>query len=689
MIRRQAGIITIGRGRNLLPIDCEDPLNWLKNLKTAYKLGFGFLAVLTLEFAVFVITQQAMQRYIHAVANEGAQAHACVVIAQNASQDSEMMASEVMAYVYTKDQAHWDAKHAADDAAGLAFDDLKGRIGRLPDSRSLSSALEQVSKQDDTVCNPLEDKTMELAKEGKGEVAKKLYTTQYVPARSTLESGIRQLITDLNRFAAAQDTAQQKSAREAVMLGWILQATVLFLAAGICLALTRYMTSTLAQVSGRLETLNAVCITNLGTAVQAMEQGDLTAQVVSTTEPLDILTKDEFGQMAATFNAMLGRVKATIGSFRQSQASLSTLVLQMQASAIQVNAVADALTGTSQHVGAITEEISATMTEVAQASEQSACGAAEIAQGSANQADSVAEGAEMVKELASAVQGVAREAEAASQAVEQATQTAAAGSQAVEQTVAGMHRIQGAVSHSSQVIASLGQTSVQIGGIVQTIDEIAGQTNLLALNAAIEAARAGKAGRGFAVVADEVRKLAERCTAATQDIGKLIGDIQRQTGEAVTAMESGTREVTTGTALAGEAGAALERIQRVIEEMSGRVLGISAASEEMSASAQGVTQTITEIAAVIEQSSAAAEEMSASSEQVSASVQIVAGTTVQQEAAAAELVVSASELSGVAQTLSELVGRFHVEKATEAAVRQSRPASNSTTQPALSLRRVA
>lgn len=460
-----------------------------------------------------------------------------------------------------------------------------------------------------------------------------------------------------------------------------LLALALLFGAAVAWLITRYITLALSQISSRIVSLDTICVVNLNAAVTALEQGDLTVAIATGTEPLTSQSKDEFGQMAHTFNQMLAKLQATIASFRKSQSSLSGLIQDMQASADQVDSAARTLSGTSQQIGAATEEIGAAMHEVAQASEQSARGASEIAQGSSSQAASVAGGSEQVKELVAAVLGVTQDTEAASQSAQLATQTAAAGARAVEQTVAGMGRIQEGSGQVAEAIASLGQTSAKIGGIVQTIDEIAGQTNLLALNAAIEAARAGEAGRGFAVVADEVRKLAERCTTATKDIGGLIGDIQSQTRQAVSAMEAGKVDVVAGMSLAGEAGAALARIQAVVSDISGRIISISAASEEMSASAQEVSGTISEVAAVIEESSAAAEEMSASAEQVSTLVQTVAGTTSQQGAAVEELVASAGELAGVSAGLSELIARFKTEP---------EPLSSlSGAKPALTLRKVA
>jgi len=92
---------------------------------------------------------------------------------------------------------------------------------------------------------------------------------------------------------------------------------------------------------------------------------------------------------------------------------------------------------------------------------------------------------------------------------------------------------------AAEQVGSLSQRAEEIGGFVQLIQEVASQTNLLALNAAIEAARAGEAGRGFAVVADEVRNLAQRTSGATEDISRLVQDIQSETRQAREIMDQG------------------------------------------------------------------------------------------------------------------------------------------------------
>ena len=91
---------------------------------------------------------------------------------------------------------------------------------------------------------------------------------------------------------------------------------------------------------------------------------------------------------------------------------------------------------------------------------------------------------------------------------------------------------------------------------------------------------AGDAGRGFAVVADEVQRLAERAANATKQIEVLVRTIQTDTNEAVVSMERSTTDVVGGALLAENAGAALEEIEQVSNQIASLVQNISGSSRQ-------------------------------------------------------------------------------------------------------------
>jgi len=175
--------------------------------------------------------------------------------------------------------------------------------------------------------------------------------------------------------------------------------------------------------------------------------------------------------------------------------------------------------------------------------------------------------------------------------------------QAVQDTIGGMNSIRDQIQETSKRIKRLGESSQEIGSIVELINDIAEQTNILALNAAIQAASAGEAGRGFAVVADEVQRLAERSASATKRIETLVQTIQSDTNEAVSSMEQTTAEVVAGARLAEDAGTALGDIERVSNDLSALIQNISAAARQQSAAATDTSATMNVIQEITSQTS--------------------------------------------------------------------------------------
>lgn len=222
------------------------------------------------------------------------------------------------------------------------------------------------------------------------------------------------------------------------------------------------------------------------------------------------------------------------------------------------------------------------------ATQQTAASARSLAAASEEQSRQIKEATGSIKQMAASIDEVSGNAERSADVARHSVDIAHKGGDAVRRTIEGMNTIRETIQETSKRIKRLGESSQEIGDIVELINDIADQTNILALNASIQASMAGEAGRGFAVVADEVQRLAERSTSATKQIEVLVSTIQADTNEAVVSMERSTTDVVGGALLAENAGAALEEIEQVSNQIAMLVQNISSSAREQSESSKSV-----------------------------------------------------------------------------------------------------
>ena len=252
--------------------------------------------------------------------------------------------------------------------------------------------------------------------------------------------------------------------------------------------------------------------------------------------------------------------------------------------------IADSFNFAIEELRKLVATVNDTALMVDTATKQTENTAAHLAKATDNQAKEINAATESIVSMAASIEEVSGNAERSSDVARHSVEVAHKGGEAVRRTIDGMNAIRETIQETSKRIKRLGESSQEIGNIVELINDIAEQTNILALNASIQASMAGEAGRGFAVVADEVQRLAERSTNATKQIEVLVRTIQADTNEAVVSMERSTTDVVGGALLAENAGAALDEIEQVSNQIASLVQNISSSARQQAGSAADVTR---------------------------------------------------------------------------------------------------
>ncbi|MBP6596521.1 MAG: type IV pili methyl-accepting chemotaxis transducer N-terminal domain-containing protein [Arenimonas sp.] len=266
-------------------------------------------------------------------------------------------------------------------------------------------------------------------------------------------------------------------------------------------------------------------------------------------------------------------------------------------------AIADSINFAVEALRSLVSTINETAVQVAAAAQETQATAMHLAEAAEHQAQQITSASAQINEIASSIDEVSKNSAESADVAQRSVQIAAKGAEVVRQTIQGMDNIRDQIQETSKRIKRLGESSQEIGSIVELINDISEQTNILALNAAIQAASAGEAGRGFAVVADEVQRLAERASNATKRIEALVQTIQSDTNEAVSSMEQTTAEVVAGARLAEDAGLALGEIEKVSNDLADLIQNISQAARQQSTAATNITATMSVIQEITSQTS--------------------------------------------------------------------------------------
>jgi aerotaxis receptor len=282
---------------------------------------------------------------------------------------------------------------------------------------------------------------------------------------------------------------------------------------------------------------------------------------------------------------------------------MGKILCSVQSTKVMMGSVIDHITAAAKHV----DDRSARLSSVVK----------NLTEASISQSDSAGSMAAAVEQMSVSVDQIASNAQEVKNISDRSKTLADQGKQVVEQAVHSIEETNVSVHAVAGTISELGAKSDQIQSIVNMIKEIATQTNLLALNAAIEAARAGEQGRGFSVVADEVHKLSDRTAAATEEIQKMITDIQKTSAHAVLEMESVIIKMEAGATLTSNAGKSIVEINDGATQVLTGIEDILSSLKEQTLASHEIATNVERVAQMAESNRVSVESVERTAEKLS------------------------------------------------------------------------
>ncbi|MCY9011373.1 methyl-accepting chemotaxis protein [Bacillus inaquosorum] len=338
-------------------------------------------------------------------------------------------------------------------------------------------------------------------------------------------------------------------------------------------------------------------------------EADLTKKVI-------VKNKDEFGQLAQSFN-----------SFTQ---SLTQIVKQISSS--------------SEQVAASSEELSASAEESKSTSEQISGAMQMAADSNVKQSLMTEKSAESITELLDSISSVASNTGNIADLSSSMRDKAEIGSKSVNKMLDQMKFIDTSVDSAGNGLQALVESTAEISDISSLITNISEQTNLLALNAAIEAARAGEQGKGFAVVAEEVRKLADETNKSANHIQSVVTTIQNESIETVNNIKVVQENVSSGIVLSQETTGNFNEILNLVEQVTSQIQEVAAATQQLTSGVEVIQHTVHTLAAGTKETSANTEAVAKSSQEQLNSME--------------EISYAAESLSQLAEELQTVINRF-------------------------------